>query len=159
AWERGCGDSTPPIRAQAGLAVCTALAAGWLFLPVRAGGASISEAPQAAAPQFDRDIRPILSQNCYACHGPDEGKRKAKLRLDRKEDAFKTLPNGEVAIVPGKPEASKLIERISSQDEDEVMPPVKTGKKLTRAQIELLHRWIAEGAQWQSHWAFVPPRR
>src|SRR5882724_11251966 len=108
---------------------------------------------------FNHDIRPILAENCYACHGPDEGKRKAKLRLDRKENALGILPNGDFAIVPGDLARSKLMEHISSKDSEEVMPPVKSGKKLTTEQIAWLTRWISEGAPWQNHWSFITPRR
>src|SRR5215211_9505356 len=108
---------------------------------------------------FNREIRPILSDNCFKCHGPDEKERKAKLRFDRHEDALKPAKSGDFAIVPGDPNKSKLIERIMSQDEDEVMPPPKTKKKLTPQQKDLLTRWIAEGAKWQSHWAFEAPKR
>src|SRR5688572_12272597 len=108
---------------------------------------------------FSRDIRPILSDNCFACHGPDENERKAKLRLDRHEDALKPAKSGDYAIVPGDPKKSTLIERIMTDDEDDVMPPPKTKKKLTAQQKELLTRWIAEGAKWQSHWAFEAPKR
>ena len=108
---------------------------------------------------FDRDIRPILSDKCFACHGPDDKERKARLRLDRKEDAFKPLQSGGFVIVPGRPEKSELITRLTSKDEDEVMPPPKSGKKLTPAQIDLLRRWVAEGAKWQGHWSFVKPER
>src|SRR5215831_2951749 len=110
-------------------------------------------------PEFDRDIRPILAENCYPCHGPDQNKRKAKLRLDRQEDAFKALPNGDFAIVPKNVTRSKVVERISAKDLDEVMPPAKSGKKLTTEQIALLVRWISHGATWQDHWSFVPPHR
>jgi hypothetical protein len=110
-------------------------------------------------PQFDRDIRPILADNCYPCHGPDENKRKAKLRLDRSEEATKPLPDGETAIVPGRPQESKLVERISAKDPDDVMPPAKSGKKLTPQDIDWITRWIAAGAKWQNHWSFVAPRR
>jgi hypothetical protein len=108
---------------------------------------------------FDKDIRPILSDKCFACHGPDEKERKGKLRLDRKDDAFKPLKSGELAIVPGHPEKSALIARITTRDEDDLMPPPKSGKKLTAAQIDLLQRWVADGAKWQSHWALVKPER
>ncbi|HYT61291.1 MAG TPA: PSD1 and planctomycete cytochrome C domain-containing protein [Haliangiales bacterium] len=111
------------------------------------------------AVDFDRDIRAILSDKCFACHGPDEKERKAKLRFDRKDDAFQPLKSGDFAIVPGHPEKSALIARITTKDEDDLMPPPKSGKKLTPAQIELLQRWIAEGAKWQSHWSFVKPER
>src|SRR5258706_2195923 len=76
---------------------------------------------------YNRDIRPIFSENCYACHGPDQNKRKAGLRLDQKEDAFKELNSGNFAIVPGDLTQSKLIERITTEDDDERMPPLKTG--------------------------------
>ncbi len=123
-------------------------------------GASAGEvSPAPAKVDFDHDIRPILSENCFLCHGPDEGRRKAKLRFDRKEEAFKSLKDGGFAIVPGDPSKSQLIARVSSRDAEEVMPPVKTGKKLVPQQIELLRRWIAEGATWQKHWAFVAPQR
>ena len=123
----------------------------WLCEGTPAGAAN------RGATDFDRDIRPILSDKCFACHGPDEKERKAKLRLDRKEDAFKPLKSGASAIVPGDPEKSELITRLTAKDEDDVMPPPKSGKKLTAAQIDLLRRWVAEGAKWQSHWAFTPP--
>src|SRR5438876_6290458 len=108
---------------------------------------------------FDRDIHPILSDNCFACHGPDEKERKAKLRLDRKDDAFKPLKSGGYAIVPGHPEKSELVARLTAKDEDDLMPPPKSGKTLTSAQVDSLRRWIAEGANWQSHWALVKPER
>lgn len=112
-----------------------------------------------SAIDFNREIRPILSDNCFACHGPDDKERKAKLRFDIKEDAFKPAKSGDYAIVPGNPAKSHLIERVTSKDPDDVMPPPKTGKKLTPQQIDLLKRWIAQGAPWQEHWAFVKPER
>lgn len=108
---------------------------------------------------FDREIRPILSDNCFACHGPDDGARKAGLRLDLKEPALRPLKRGRAAIVPGSPDQSLLVERIVTMDEDDLMPPPSTHKKLSTAQIEALRRWIAEGADWPEHWAFVTPRR
>jgi hypothetical protein len=130
------------------------------FTAVAADSSSSSfSTPKTFKPEFDRDIRPILAENCYPCHGPDQNKRKAKLRLDRQEDAFKALPNGDFAIVPKDLVKSKLVERVSSKDPDEMMPPVKSGKKLTAQQISLLVRWISDGAAWQNHWSFVAPRR
>src|SRR5260221_5936171 len=108
---------------------------------------------------FNREIRPILSENCFKCHGPDEKERKAKLRFDHKDDAFKPAKSGDFAIVPGDTSKSKLVERITSKDPDEIMPPTKSGKKLTARQIELLTSWIAQGAKWQEHWAYVKPER
>ena len=107
---------------------------------------------------FDRDIRPILSDNCFACHGPDEKARKAKLRLDIKEGTF-AVTDGQSPIVPGRSSASELIKRVTSRDPDEIMPPPKSGKKLTPAQVGRLRQWIDEGASWQKHWAFQTPIR
>src|SRR5215204_2497284 len=132
-----------------------------LGLILGAGAAWAAGKPKASgsAIDFNRDIRPILSDNCFACHGPDENKRKAKLRLDVKDDAFKPTKSGNFAIVPGDVSKSKLVERISTKDPDEVMPPPKSGKKLTAQQIDMLTRWIGQGAQWQTHWAFSKPQR
>lgn len=101
--------------------------------------------------EFNRDIRPLLSDTCFQCHGPDKNKRKAKLRLDLEE-------SGKSVIVPGKPDQSELIRRLTATDEQERMPPMKSGRKLTPQQIELVKRWVVEGAKWQKHWAFEPPR-
>jgi mono/diheme cytochrome c family protein len=113
----------------------------------------------AAPVDFNRQVRPIFSEHCYACHGPDDGKRKAGLRLDREEDAFKELKSGEHAIIAGDLEKSALVKRITTSDEDDIMPPVKHGKPLSKAQIDTLVRWVKEGAKWQKHWAFVPAVR
>jgi len=104
--------------------------------------------------QFNRDIRPILSENCFVCHGHDKNNRKAKLRLDDRDVAIERE-----AIVPGKPEQSKLVEHIFSTDADEIMPPPKTHKTLTQTQKELLKNWIAAGAPYEPHWAYILPRR
>jgi len=108
--------------------------------------------------EFSRDVRPILSENCFACHGFDKSARKADLRLDTQEGGMKTT-DGVTAVVPGKPEASELIARILTTDEDDVMPPKKSGKHLTATQKETLKRWIEQGAAYQKHWSFEPPRR
>jgi hypothetical protein len=108
---------------------------------------------------FARQIRPILSDNCFRCHGPDEAERKAKLRLDTREGAFAKLRGGEHALVPGKIKDSVLLQRILTEDARERMPPERTKKKLTAQQIELIKQWIEQGASWSDHWAFVPPRR
>lgn len=107
---------------------------------------------------FNRDIRPVLSDNCYACHGPDAGHRKAGLRLDQKEGALARLKSDDFAIVPGQPEKSSLVERITATDDDQ-MPPEDSGKSLTLRQVDLLKRWIREGAEWKSHWSFIKPER
>src|SRR5204862_1265923 len=102
---------------------------------------------------------PILSENCYKCHGPDDGARKSKLRLDVREQALKPAKSGKVAIVPGKPAESELVARITAPDVDDRMPPARTGKKLSATQIELLRRWIAQGAPYATHWSYVKPVR
>lgn len=102
---------------------------------------------------YNRDIRPILSDNCFSCHGPDEAGRKAKLRLDTAEGAT----GGEFpAIVPGHPEKSEAIARLTADDIDEIMPPPESHKTLTPKQIQLLTRWVQEGAEWEDHWSFMP---
>src|SRR5215203_3729866 len=108
---------------------------------------------------FNRDIRPILSDKCFHCHGPDEKERKSGLRLDRREAALKGGESGEPSIVPGKPEASDVVLRVLSKDRDEVMPPPKLHKPVTAVEADLLRRWIAEGAEYQGHWAFLKPER
>ncbi len=104
--------------------------------------------------RYGRDVRPILAEHCFACHGPDSAARKAKLRLDVRDVA---VARG--AFVPGKPAESKLVARICSEDPGEIMPPPKTKKQLTVQEKELLRRWIADGADYEAHWAFVPPAR
>ena len=101
---------------------------------------------------YNRDIRPLLSDNCFHCHGPDQKTRKGKFRLDVRDDAV-----AKGAIVPGKPADSEFIKRILTSNEDDLMPPSETHKKLTPAQKELLRRWIASGAKYEKHWAYVPP--
>ncbi len=108
---------------------------------------------------FARDVRSILSDNCFACHGPDDKQRKAGLRLDTRDGAMGKLKGGEFAIVPGKAEDSELIFRVESDDPEAVMPPRKSGKRLTAQQIETLRQWVQQGAPWTTHWAFEPPRK
>jgi hypothetical protein len=110
-------------------------------------------APLRAAPvEFNRDVRPVLSEHCFACHGPDSAKRKAGLRLDVEESARKVL-------AAAKPEESELLLRLTHADGKKRMPPAATGKQLTAAQIDVLRRWVREGAAYQNHWSFVPLRR
>ena len=108
---------------------------------------------------FNRDVRPILSDKCFSCHGPDVKQRKGELRLDTKEGAYGKTESGAVAIVPGDLKKSEAWARIHTTDRDEVMPPPKSNKVLTTAQRDLLGRWIAEGARYEPHWAFVPPQK
>ncbi len=121
-------------------------------------GANPVRPANARAIDFDRDVRPILAENCFACHGPDEKARKARLRLDVKEGAF-TQREGRAVIVAGRSDVSELIRRVTNTDPEEVMPPPKSGRSLTPAQIGQLRRWIDEGAAWQGHWAFQTPVR
>lgn len=120
-----------------------------------------STPPAAELPakiDFNRDVRPILSNNCYFCHGPDSQHREADLRLDLRDDAVKPH-DGQAAIVPGKPELSTLVARIVSTDADMRMPPPDSNKKLSPRQIAVLKQWIAEGAEYQSHWAYAPLKK
>jgi mono/diheme cytochrome c family protein len=114
---------------------------------------------QAKPVDFAREIQPILSDNCYHCHGPDSGSRKAGLRLDQHAAAFEGGKSGLASIVPGKPEDSELIARIFSHDSEEVMPSPDDNKTLTDAQKDLLRRWVSEGATWGEHWAYLAPKR
>ena len=128
-------------------------AAGLLIAGTTAGPRAV-----ASDVDFNRDIRPILSRNCFDCHGPDSKQRKADLRLDIKAGAFADL-GGHAAFVAGKPNESEALRRILSDDADEQMPPPTTGKKPTAAQIELIRQWITQGAKWSEHWSYIPPTR
>jgi len=119
------------------------------------GGAEEQATPQEKV-DFNRDIRPILANNCLLCHGPDPKVRKADLRLDTREGAV-AVHDGTAAVVPGKPEKSELLKRVQPADPDDLMPPAKSGKKLTQEQIGLLRRWIAQDAPYAKHWAFLKP--
>ncbi|MDA7510820.1 DUF1549 domain-containing protein [Verrucomicrobia bacterium] len=113
----------------------------------------------AAAPvDFNREIRPILAENCFQCHGPDAANRKADLRLDT-ESGAKANVAGVAAVVPNNPDKSELIRRINHSDPDDRMPPEDSKRKLSEGQKEQLTQWILEGAQWENHWAFVSPAR
>ena len=110
-----------------------------------------SSSADLAPIKFNRDIRPILSDACFACHGPDKHSRQADLRLDDRESAMAAG-----AITPNSPASSSILERIDSHDPDLLMPPAKTGKSITPEQRKLLESWIQQGALYESHWAFVP---
>ncbi len=123
----------------------------WLCLPV---GVLLLVAPAGAddAIGYNDDVRPILADNCFSCHGPDSASRKAGLRLDRREAAVEMG-----AIVPGKPAESELVTRIMSADADSIMPPASSHKTLTPAQKKVLTDWIAAGATYQPHWSLIAP--
>ena len=108
--------------------------------------------------RWNRDVRPILSDKCFKCHGPDSAKRVSKFRLDDRASATSDL-GGRRAIAPGDPGASELVRRITESDPDERMPPRDSGLELTKSQVETLRRWIAEGATYEKHWSLIPPRR
>jgi hypothetical protein len=141
-----------------------------LAIPLLAAAVALPAAPPrrpAPAPEktasagtidYDRDIRPVISDTCFKCHGFDDHQRQAGLRLDTRAGAYGKLASGRVAIVPGKPDASEAIQRMEDAGPLH-MPPVGSGKKVTPAQIALFKRWIAQGAQYKEHWAFLPPKR
>ena len=118
----------------------------------------ISKPTMPARVNFNRDIRPILSDTCFTCHGPDQKARDSELRLDTKAGALADL-GGYSAVVPGKIESSRLILRITHSDPEERMPPADSARTLSDDQIDLLKRWIELGADWQQHWSFIPPKR
>jgi hypothetical protein len=125
------------------------------------GAVLLLTAQAVAAPgekiEFNRDVRPILSDKCFRCHGPDASARKAELRLDQRENALAAHDSGR-AIVPGKPGDSEVMHRILTEDEDDRMPPKKSNLELSKAEAEILRRWIEQGAEYQAHWSLVPPR-
>lgn len=139
----------------------------WLCLPLlrklRGGAGSLllacSLLPSVPAAEVDflRDVRPILASHCFKCHGPDEGTRKAGLRLDIRDQALKPAKSGSSAIVPGKPDESELINRIFTSDGDDLMPPPAAKLPLTSPQKETLRKWIQTGADYQPHWSFIKP--
>ena len=133
------------------------------ILPAVSAFAALSlwTAASAGEPKidFDRQIKPILADKCFACHGPDEESREAGLRFDTKEGAFAETESGGHAIVPGDLKASLLVQRIATDDSSEVMPPEDFEKKLTAEEIQLLRAWVKQGAPWSRHWAYVTPKR
>src|SRR5271170_6903286 len=114
--------------------------------------------PDGGALHFNRDIRPLLSDRCFKCHGPDRNSRKANLRLDMREGAIaRSTKSDGFPIVPGHPDESLLCRRIFSSDSEEMMPPPDSNLSLSAAEKQKLRRWIAEGAKYEPHWAFIPP--
>jgi mono/diheme cytochrome c family protein len=127
------------------------IACGWLTQ-------SADAAPPAKKVDFNRDIRPILSNVCFECHGPDGNQRKAELRLDTKDGVFRSKDDV-TNVVAGKPAESEIYRRVVSTDPEQRMPPPKFGKQLAKEQTDLIQLWIEQGAEWKGHWAFVPPTR
>jgi hypothetical protein len=139
-----------PAIARVGLALASL---PWLAVTVAAVGAQ-----PGTKVDFNFQVRPILSDKCFNCHGPDSRQRKAGLRLDTKEGAFGVNKSGGRAVVPGNLEDSELVARISADLETERMPPNSLGRSLSTAEIDVLRRWIEQGAEWKPHWAFLPPQ-
>jgi hypothetical protein len=129
-----------------------------VLAPGSAVGAGQEGATAAAAVDYNRDVRPILARNCFACHGQDATHREAGLRLDVRDDAVKELKSGATAVVPGAPDDSELIARVTEADESLRMPPRKSGERLRPGEIEILRRWVQQEATYAEHWAFVKPR-
>ncbi len=128
-----------------------------LLAPLAASGGAAGDAAPPAL-RYDRDVRPILADRCFTCHGPDANKRRAQLRLDERDSATQAR-EGRVPIAPGDPAHSELVQRIRHADPAERMPPASSGKRaLSDAEKALLERWVAEGAAYEPHWSFVPPR-
>lgn len=130
------------------------LLVGILLLP----GLLAAPSSPAAEITFNRDIRPLLSENCYSCHGPDKNARKGKLRLDIATEATATR-EGRRAIAPGHPEQSEVMKRLRAASPDDLMPPPESHKRLSPEQIALIGDWITQGARYEGHWAFTPPQR
>ena len=143
---------------QRPFAIVRALPSSVLALGLLSGAGPESPlcASEPARVDFNFQIRPLLSDRCFKCHGPDEKARKKKLRLDTPEGALKELEDGWAVIKPGNPDKSELVRRIFTADEDDLMPPPKSNLKLSSKEKELLKRWVAEGAEYKSHWSFIP---
>ncbi|MBI5773612.1 MAG: DUF1553 domain-containing protein [Verrucomicrobia bacterium] len=129
-----------------------------ILIPFTISAANRGEGWNDGRIQFNRDVRPILSDKCFLCHGPDPGTRKAGLRLDREEGLFGERKEG-TPVIKGKPDQSPLYTRLITKDEDDLMPPRKSHKILKPEEIELLKKWIEQGAPWQAHWSFIAPER
>src|SRR4051794_36955145 len=149
------GNNTPPKRQPHGMnsAITRRTITSFAILSFACTGLRAAQGANAAI-QYNRDVRPILFENCFSCHGPDSASRQAELRLDKREVALEKK-----AIVPGDADASEMVRRILSDDADEQMPPPVTKKKLTEAQKKLLVDWIKNGAEYQPHWSLIAPVR
>ncbi len=150
------------VRIPTGLTMlgCVVLVSALGVLSASAGdgpAATNHDAKTARPVDFNREVRPILSKNCFACHGSDEAKRAKGLRLDLRATAIKPLKSGEAAIVPGDPDSSNLIARVSEEDDTLRMPPRKAGNRLSPAAVDVLTRWVQQGANYAEHWALIAP--
>jgi len=136
------------------------LASSAALLAVLTASIGLAAAPPAPTPavDFHREVRPILSRHCFKCHGPDDQQRMGKLRLDLRESAVRAAASGKRAVVPGKPEQSELVHRVFTTEAGRVMPPQSTKNPLSEAEKLVLKRWVASGAEYRQHWAFVPPK-
>jgi hypothetical protein len=151
-YDRASNTENSAVRTvSTGALLCAPL---FLLLALSSLTGNAAPPPTRQTVTFNRDIRPILSENCFYCHGPDKTHQQAGLRLDLRDAAIKYG-----AIVPGKPETSKLINRVFTTDENLRMPPDASHKSLTEAQKNLLRQWVKEGATYEAHWAYIPPRR
>src|ERR1700693_2141709 len=126
----------------------------WVWIPLSLVLLTISAAAADSPVRFNRDIRPIMSDTCFRCHGPDQRARMAGLRLDIREEALRTTKSGVTPIVPGQPEQSAIIQRVFAQNPAKIMPPQFARKELTAAQKETIRRWVAEGAPYEKHWSY-----
>ena len=152
-----------PVRRSTGMIVlgCLVLATAPADSRLMAADELTSAGPDAKTARpvdFNREVRPILSKNCFPCHGSDEAKRAKGLRLDQREAAVKPLKSGEAAIVPGDPDSSNLVARISEEDDTVRMPPRKAGNRLSPAEVDVLTRWVQQGANYAEHWALIAPK-
>ena len=116
----------------------------------------LSAQPASKPVDFSFQVRPLLSDRCFRCHGPDASKRKAKLRLDTREGVFKDIGDGWAVVKPGDPASSELVRRITTDFEDDVMPPAESHLTLSEAEKGLLRRWVLEGAEYKPHWSLIP---
>jgi len=153
-WSSGFSMAKERKRGIVRLRLPTSLLLAWEISAFAAAPSDRVSSVKATV-NFSRDILPVLSDNCFQCHGPDEKARKAKLRLDTQEGAFR-VKNGNAVIVSGKSAESDLFRRITAVDPDDLMPPPDSNHKLTPQQIELVKRWIDQGAKLGRHWAFDP---
>ena len=155
--------STEPRSSECGLRgllgpLGVLLLAGWGISPPALPAAEPGSTVSKRKVDYDREVRPILAKNCFACHGQDEAHRAKGLRLDLRASAVKPLESGETAIIPGDAESSELILRVTDEDDTMRMPPRKKGKRLAPADVDILRRWVEQGAEYTRHWAFISPK-